>query len=116
MPSVLPAQFVPCKCKNAPKIFLCNLGKRWMHNIGVCNLMISASSLEWTRFCHWLRNKKQYLENLENLGHDTISHQKIGDGIIERVEVCKNVYYNALQVKEKFVRIAVSSATTGIAK
>ena len=38
------------------------------------------------------------------------------NGIIERVEVCKNVYYNALQVKEKFICVAVSSATTGIAK
>ena len=42
--------------------------------------------------------------------------RELEDGIIERLKVCKNVYYNALQVKEKFVRVAVSSATTGIAK
>ena len=37
---------------NALKIFLWNLGKRCMHNIGVCNLTISAGSLQWKRFCH----------------------------------------------------------------
>ena len=42
--------------------------------------------------------------------------RELEDGIIEHVEVCKNVYYNTLQVKEKFVRVAVSSTTTGIAK
>ena len=38
--------------------------------------------------------------------------RELEDGIIECDVVCKNVYYNALQVKEKFVCVAVSSATS----
>ena len=111
MPAVPPAQFVPCKCKNK------------------CSENFSIESREKMHAQYWSmefydqhrqfevdtvllqRNKKWYLENLEN--HGTISPENRRMGLLSE---CKNVYYNALQVKEKFVRVAVSSATTGIAK
>ena len=38
------------------------------------------------------------------------------EGASQQVEVCKNVYYKTLQVKEKFVRVAVATSTSGVAK
>ena len=118
IPAVPPPEFVPCKCKNKCAI----------------NFPMEFRSLVYTQFwsiqsCDQRRQfivntvlpqQKKQVTVLEDSRKKWTWHYFLNkvseEGASQQVEVCKNVYYKTLQVKEKFVRVAVATSTSGVAK
>ena len=118
MPAVPPAQFTPSKCKNKCSEKFSMESREKMHaqywsmqSYDQCRQFIVDTILSLTK-----KQKRVPGESRKSWTWHCYLTRELEDGIIEHVEVWKNVYYNALQVKEKFAHVAVSSATTGIGK
>ena len=118
MPAVPPEQFVPCKCKNKCSENFSMEPREKMHAQN-WSMQSYDQHRQFKADTALPLTKKQLALPGESrkswIWHYYLTRE-LEDGIIERVVVCKNVYYNTLQVKEKFVCVAVSSATSWIVK
>lgn len=114
MPAVPPEQFVPCKCKNKCSENFSMEPREKMHAQN-WSMQSYDQHRQFKADTALPLTKKQLALPGESrkswIWHYYLTRE-LEDGIIERVVVCKNVYYNTLQVKEKFVCVAVSSATS----
>ena len=87
-----------------------------MNNFGVFQLLINGNSSLLTEIYLDQKSRSLFKRTHEDLKTWDYFLDKNTENGTERIQVCRNVFYKTLQVKEKFVRYTLQASEMGAAK